>query len=101
MSDYVEACTDEERSTTTDYSASMDVEPEQQIPSTVELTTYAETAPSTMEIKAKSTMEHETESDDSTSFMDVSSANAQVIMPAGDDQCCMLYLKLFQFVREF
>ena len=49
MNHYVEACTDEERSRTTDCSASMDIEPGQQIPSTVEFATHAEPLPSTME----------------------------------------------------
>ena len=86
MNDHVEAYSVvEERSTTTDYSVSMDIEPEQQIPSTVELTTYVEPLPSTIEMKTESTMDLRTESDESTSFMDVSSAYAQVIMPAGND----------------
>ena len=36
----------------------MDIEPEQQIPSTVEFTMHAETLPSTMEMNAESTMDH-------------------------------------------
>ena len=78
MNDYVEAYTDEKRSTTTDDSVTMYIEPEEQIPSAVHFTTYEEPLPSTMKINTDSTSNQTTESDGSTSFMDVSSANAQV-----------------------
>ena len=55
--------------------STMDIEPEEQIPSTVQFTTYAEPLPSTMEINTDSTSDQTTDSDGSTSFMDVSSAN--------------------------
>ena len=60
----------------------MNIEPEKQIPLTVEFTMHAEPFPSTMKLNTESTMDHRTENDDSTSFMDVSSANAQIMMPA-------------------
>ena len=79
----------------------MDIDSEQQIPATVEFTTYAGPLPSTMEIHAESSKDRGTDSDDSTSFMDVSSANAQVIIPADNDyhdHCNILYLSFVHAV---
>ena len=101
MNDYVEAYADEERSTTTDYSVSMGIDPEQQINSTIEFTTHAEPLSATMEINAESTRDHRTDSDDLTSFMDVSSANAPVIMPVDDDHRDYYNILRISFVQAF
>ena len=101
MNEEIEACTDEERSTSTDYSASFDIDPEQQIPSTVQFTMHAKPLSSPMEINTKLTSDHRTDSDYPTSFLDVSSASAQVVMPAGNDHhdhCNILHLS---FVYAF
>ena len=85
MNDYVEAYTGEERSTTTDDSVAIDIDPEQQIPSTIEFTTHAEPLSSTMEINTESTRAHRTDCGDLKSFVDAASSNAQVLKPADDD----------------
>ena len=101
MNDYVEACTDEERSTTTDHSVTMDVEPEEQIPGTVHFTTEAESLPSTWDVNADSTGDQTTENDSSTSFIDVASAKAQVTTPADDDYDDYCNISCLSFVYAF
>ena len=89
MNEYIAPYTDEEMSTTTESSTTMDMYLEEQIPSTVEFTTYAEPLPSTMEIITQSASDYNhdynTGSDGATSSNKEWSANAQFITPADDD----------------
>ena len=87
MSDYVEAYTDDDRSTTTERSLAMDDKPDEQLTSTFEFQTDddAQQLPSTMEMHMDSTGDYNTESDAAASIAGGSSSNEQVETLADGD----------------